>query len=73
MNISLEAIISTLTLVSTLSVKLIGFPSQILRTRKAGNVESISVFYFVLGFVTYALWTIHGILKMTLPLSLGKE
>lgn len=63
MTMTFEAVISTLTLISTLSVKLIGFPSQIRKVRKAGNIEGVSVLHFSLSFVTYSLWTIHGIQK----------
>ena len=56
-----EQIISTMTLISTLSLKLIGFPSQIQKIRKAGNLEGVSILYFVLSFITYSLWTVHGI------------
>jgi uncharacterized protein with PQ loop repeat len=64
--------VSTLTLVSTLSVKLIGFPSQIRKVRKAGNLEGISVTHFTLGFVTYALWTLHGVMRHDLTVILGQ-
>jgi uncharacterized protein with PQ loop repeat len=63
MTITFEAIISTLTLVSTLSVKLIGFPSQIQKVRKTGSIEGVSVLHFSLSFITYSLWTVHGIVK----------
>jgi uncharacterized protein with PQ loop repeat len=72
MTITLEAIVSTLTLVSTLAVKLIGFPSQIHKVRKAGHIEGVSVLYFVLGFITYALWTILGIIKNDTTVILGQ-
>ncbi len=63
MNVTLEAVISTLTLISTLSVKLIGFPAQMQKVRKAGHVEGVSILHFSLSFITYTLWTIHGIVK----------
>jgi len=63
MNITTEALISSLTLISTMSVKLIGFPSQIQKVRKAGHIEGVSVLHFTLSFITYSLWTIHGIVK----------
>jgi len=56
-----EQIISVATVVSTLCVKLIGFPDQIRKVRKTKNVASISIPTFILFFVTYILWTIHGI------------
>lgn len=67
-----EAIISTLTLISTLSVKLIGFPSQIQKVRKAGHIEGVSVLYFMLGFITYTLWTLHGIVKQDITVIVGQ-
>lgn len=72
MTMTFEAIISTLTIVSTLSVKLIGFPSQIQKVRKTGNIEGVSVIYFVLGFITYSLWTIHGMVKQDNTIILGQ-
>jgi len=72
MNITFEAIISTLTLISTLSVKLIGFPNQIQKVRKAGHIEGVSIIYFALGFITYTLWTIHGIVKNDNTVILGQ-
>jgi uncharacterized protein with PQ loop repeat len=72
MTITFDAIISTLTLVSTLSLKLIGFPSQILKVRKAGHLEGVSVLYFGLGFITYFFWTIHGILQNDLTVMVGQ-
>ena len=56
-----EAVISTLTIVSTFGLKLIGFPDQIRKIRQAGSIEGVSVLFFVLGFISYLLWTIHGI------------
>ncbi|MDE3252715.1 MAG: hypothetical protein KGO92_07895 [Bacteroidota bacterium] len=72
MTLTLDAIISTLTLVSTLSLKLIGFPSQILKVRKAGHLEGVSVLYFGLGFITYFFWTIHGILQKDVTVIVGQ-
>jgi hypothetical protein len=67
-----EQIISTLTIVSTLSVKLIGFPAQMLKVKKAGHLEGVSVLYFVLGFVTYSLWTLHGYFKHDTTVMFGQ-
>jgi uncharacterized protein with PQ loop repeat len=67
-----EEIISTLTVISTLSVKLIGFPSQIRKIHKAGNLKGVSVIYFILVFITYGLWTIHGIVKHDNTIIIGQ-
>jgi uncharacterized protein with PQ loop repeat len=60
--ISIEGTIATCTIIATLSLKLIGFPSQIKKIRDTASTEGISITYFVLGFITYTLWTLHGIL-----------
>ncbi len=68
-----ETITSSLTLISTLSLKLIGFPSQIQKVRKAGHIEGVSVTYFAMGFVTYALWTLHGIVIKDKTVIIGQS
>ena len=56
-----EQLISIATVVSTLCVKLIGFPDQMRKVRKTKDISSISIPNFALIFITYILWTIHGI------------
>lgn len=56
-----EQLISIATVVSTLCVKLIGFPDQIRKIRKTKDIKSISIPNFGLIFITYIFWTIHGI------------
>lgn len=65
-------IISNLAIVVSLSLKLIGFPSQIKKVSDNRTTEGISVTYFVLGFVTYSLWTLHGILTNDLTVVIGQ-
>jgi uncharacterized protein with PQ loop repeat len=69
---TLEQIVATLTLVGSLSVKLIGFPSQIQKVQQTGSIKGISVLYFSLSFVTYTLWTVHGILKKDMTVVIGQ-
>lgn len=59
-----EQLIPILTVVTTISVKLIGIPSQIRKIHLTKSVESISILHFSLGFMAYVLWIIHGVLKM---------
>lgn len=68
-----EQLISILTVITTISVKLIGIPSQIRKIHQTKSVESISILHFALGFTAYVLWTIHGILKMDWTIIIGQS
>ena len=70
---SFEQIISILTVITTISVKVIGIPSQIRKIHKTKSVESISILHFGLGFLAYLLWTIHGVLKMDWTIIIGQS
>lgn len=65
-------IVSNLAIIVSLSLKLVGFPSQIKKVRDNGTTEGISVIYFVLGFITYSLWTLHGILINDMTVIIGQ-
>lgn len=68
-----EQLISILTVVTTISVKVIGIPSQIHKIHTTRSVESISILHFSLGFLAYVLWTIHGTLKMDWTIIIGQS
>ena len=68
----IEQIVAVATLVASLSVKLIGYPNQIKRIRKAGQLEAVSSLYFKLSFITYFLWTLHGIFKKDFTIIAGQ-
>ncbi len=70
---SFEQIISILTVITTISVKVIGIPSQIRKIHQTKSVESISILHFGLGFAAYVLWTIHGVLKMDWTIIIGQS
>ena len=56
-----EQIISVGTAISTIAVKLVGYPSQIRKILISRSVANLSVTHFTISFVTYLLWTLHGI------------
>jgi uncharacterized protein with PQ loop repeat len=56
-------IIGILTIVSSLSVKLIGYPAQIVKIQKNKKVDGLSITLAIISFVTYIFWTLHGIVK----------
>lgn len=56
-------IFSVLTLIASYAIKLIGFPEQIQKIRKAKSTEGISKILFITSFISFVLWTIYGYLK----------
>lgn len=67
-----EGIISTLTVIASLAVKLIGSPSQIRQLIKTKNSESVSLLQWVLVFTSYVLWLLHGIIKKDITVIVGQ-
>ena len=72
LNMTFGEIISNLAIIVSLLLKLIGFPSQIKKVNDNKTTEGISVTYFVLGFITYSLWTLHGILTNDMTIIIGQ-
>jgi uncharacterized protein with PQ loop repeat len=62
-KIMLLQIFSVLTLLASYAIKLIGFPEQIQKIRKAKSANGISKTLFITSFVSFILWTIYGYLK----------
>jgi uncharacterized protein with PQ loop repeat len=56
-------IFSVLTLIASYAIKLIGFPEQIQKIRKAKSTNGISNVLFITSFISFVLWTIYGYLK----------
>lgn len=56
-------IFSVLTLIASYAIKLIGFPEQIQKIRKAKSTTGISKILFITSFISFVLWTIYGYLK----------
>jgi uncharacterized protein with PQ loop repeat len=71
-NLSLELIIGPLTIAWAFVVKFVGFPSQIKRIHQNKSIKDISTTYFVIGFIAYVLWTIHGIVKQDMVVIIGQ-
>ncbi len=65
-------IVGILTTVLSLSTKLIGFPDQIKKNHARKSTEGISSAFFILAFLSYLLWTIHGILQNDWVVYLGQ-
>ncbi|MFT3947933.1 MAG: SemiSWEET family transporter [Agriterribacter sp.] len=67
-----EAVISTLTVIASLAVKLIGAPSQIKLLLKTKNSQNISVLQWILVVTSYVLWLLHGIVKNDITVIIGQ-
>ena len=72
MNLEIIIIIGVLTTVFSLLTKFIGFPDQIRKNHQRRSTEGISFWFFLLSFISYALWTTHGILKNDWVVYLGQ-
>jgi len=60
---NIAVIIGLLTTVLSILIKVVGFPDQIKKNFKRKSTEGLSVWFYILSFVCYVLWTIHGFLQ----------
>jgi len=72
MNIEIIIIVGVLTTIFSLLTKFIGFPDQIKKNYKRKSTEGISFWFFLLSFISYALWTAHGFLQNDWVVYLGQ-
>jgi uncharacterized protein with PQ loop repeat len=63
MDWSFAAIIGALTIFFGVIVKVVGFPAQMKTNFQRKSTKGLSTTFMALSFVTYTLWTIHGILQ----------
>ena len=71
-NISLPAAVGILTTIVAILVKVIGLPDQIKKIYHRKSVEGISIIFFLLAFISYVLWTIHGFFQKDNDLIIGQ-
>lgn len=72
MNMEWQIIVGFLTVFFGILVKIIGFPDQIRKNFQRKSTKGLSTTFFVLAFISYILWTIHGFLKHDAVLVLGQ-
>lgn len=65
-------IIGFLTTALSILVKVVGFPDQIRKNHKRKSTEGVSTSFYVLSFLVYVLWTIHGILQKDMVVVFGQ-
>lgn len=65
--------IAVMTVVSSIAIKIIGYPDQIRKRIKTKRVDNISILNYWLTVITYIFWTIHGIIKHDLVIILAQS
>lgn len=65
-------IIGLLTTILSVLIKVIGFPDQIKKNYKRKSTEGLSSTFYILSFITYMLWTLHGVLQKDWVVILGQ-
>lgn len=68
----LASIIGFLTTIVAILVKVIGLPDQIKKIYNRKSTEGISTIFFILAFISYVLWTIHGFFQKDNVLIIGQ-
>lgn len=70
--LTLAVVIGLLTTTLSILIKVIGFPDQIRKNYKRKSTEGLSTTFYILSFITYSLWTIHGFLQKDWVVILGQ-
>lgn len=71
-TITFVAIVGFLTVFLGILVKVIGFPDQIRKNYHEKSTQGISTTFFILSFLAYASWTLHGILVNDIVVIIGQ-
>lgn len=70
--IKFAAIIAALTFIFSILTKVVGFPSQARLIFKTKNVSTLSLPLYIITFLSYIFWTIHGYFKSDSTLIYGQ-
>lgn len=65
-------IIGFLTTALSILVKVVGFPDQIRKNHKRKSTEGVATSFYILSFLVYVLWTIHGVLQKDMVVVFGQ-
>ena len=71
-SLTIASIVGFFTTTVAILVKVIGLPDQIKKIYKRKSTEGISMIFFILAFLSYFLWTIHGIFQKDNVLIIGQ-
>ena len=68
----IASIVAVLTIIFGVTVKIVGFPDQMRNNYKRKSTKGLSSTFIVLSFITYILWTLHGIFQKDPVLAIGQ-
>ncbi len=68
---TVAAVVGFLTVTLSVLIKVIGFPDQIRRNHIRKSTEGLSPLLYILSFLAYSLWTLHGFLQNDWVVILG--
>ncbi len=71
-QITFAALIGIFTVTVGILVKVLGFPDQFWKNYKRKSTEGLSVLLYILTFVSYILWTTHGVFQGDWVLIIGQ-
>jgi MtN3 and saliva related transmembrane protein len=71
-DLTLAGIVGTLTVLMALLVKFVGFPDQMRKNYKRKSTKGVSTIFYILAFIGYSLWVVHGILQQDNVLIIGQ-
>ena len=71
-TITFASIIGILTVTIGVLVKMVGFPDQFRLNYKRKSTKGLSNLFYLLAFLSYILWTIHGFLQHDWVLIIGQ-
>ena len=69
---TLVAILGIMTVVVAILVKFVGLPDQVRKNYKRKSTEGLSVPFFLLGLLSYFLWTLYGLITNDVVVALGQ-
>lgn len=72
MDLHAATVIGGLTVFFGVLVKAVGFPDQIRKNWKNKSTKGLSTTFILLAFISYVLWTLHGILRNDWVLIVGQ-
>ena len=70
--ITFAVVIGFLTTVLSILIKVVGFPDQIRKNYQRKSTEGLSTTFYIMSFVTYLLWTMHGVFQKDWVVILGQ-
>jgi uncharacterized protein with PQ loop repeat len=59
----LDEIVGIAVVVASISIKIVGEPDQIRRNWMRKSTVGVSPVVYGFGFISYCLWTLHGVLR----------